>query len=106
MRSGSELRAVSMTTGTSLSARSRRMTSRPSSSGSMRSRTTRAGILRARSPEGLAPVVGGHHAIALPLEVGAHEGHDLAVVVHDQDGSLRGAGAAPLWEVWHQGIAC
>ena len=34
------------------------------------------------------PVGGRHDAIALALQVGAHEPDDLGVVVHDQDGSI------------------
>lgn len=37
-------------------------------------------------------VVGGHDAVPVALEVGAHELHDLAVVVDDEDDALRGAG--------------
>ena len=43
-------------------------------------------VLGARLAQGLAAVVGGDDVEALALEVGAHEGHDLAVVIDDEDG--------------------
>ena len=43
-------------------------------------------VLGTRLAQGLAAVVGGDDAEALAFEVGAHEGHDLAVVVDDEDG--------------------
>ena len=55
------------------------------------------GVVRAGALQRLAAVVGADDAVALALQVGAHEGHDLAVVIDDQDGSREGAGPAPGW---------
>ncbi len=49
----------------------------------------RAGSSDAGLAQGLATVVGGDDREAFALEVGAHEGHDLAVVVDDEDGPSR-----------------
>ena len=34
------------------------------------------------------PIIGGHHAMTVALEIRAHELHDLAVIVDDEDGGL------------------
>ncbi len=62
------------------------------------------GILRARLAQSLTSVIGGHDAEALAFEVGAHQRHDLAVVVDDEDGPAgRDRIGVGRW-LGHQGV--
>jgi len=45
------------------------------------------GLLGLEGGQRRAAIVGGHDPVPVALEVGAHELHDLAIVVHDEDGA-------------------
>ena len=94
MRSSSSPRAVSITTGIGAAWRSRRQTSSPSSTGSIRSSTTRSGSVSRAIGQAGGAVLGELDLEALALEVAGHDLREGGVVVdHEHAGrAIRSVG--------------